>query len=122
MSEELDKLRKEVWDLRGKLSEYKQNAQHQALVDAGWPPALIKAVNDPFDYAMKLKDGTTIFFEYVEPNGKHNEWVWVRLSDLHRGGDVYARSFNHTVKIGQDRGLEVRLSEIVWVADAPFGS
>ena len=122
MEDNIDKLRTELWELRGKLSEQEQSAQHRALEEAHWPHALIKAVDDPFDYAIGLKDGSIIFFEYATPMGKDKEWVFLRLSDIHSGGGLYARSFNRTANIGWDRGLEVRVSEIVWAADAPFGS
>jgi hypothetical protein len=123
MTEEIEKLKTEIWELRGKLSEHELNTQHQDLMDAGWPPALIKAVNDPFDYALRLKDGTLIFFEYAVPCGKHNEWALLRFQDIHRGSEVWEFSFNQRFKIGgNDRGLEIRVSEIMWAADAPFGS
>lgn len=123
MTEEIETLKTELWDLRNKLSLHEMSAQEQALTDAGWPPALIKAVNDPFDYALKLKDGSLIFFEYVVPIGRGNEWVSIYFQDIHKGGDVWEWSFNHRFRIGgNDRGLQVRVSEIVWVADAPYGS
>jgi hypothetical protein len=123
MTEEIEKLKTEVFELRMKVSEQDQDAQYKALMDAGWPPALIKAVDDPFDYALRLKDGSLIFFEYAVPCGKNNEWASLYFQDIHRGSEVWRVSFNHNFKVGgNDRGLEVRVSEIVWAADAPFGS
>src|SRR5688572_10314868 len=40
----------------------------QRLVDAGWPHALRKAVSDPFDYALQLRDGSVWFFEHATPD------------------------------------------------------
>lgn len=122
MSEDMETMRAELWALRGKLSEQEQAAQHRALEDAHWPPALIKAVDDPFDYAVGLKDGTTIFFEYAVPCGKDSEWVSLMLNDMHSGSNAYRQAFNYKVGVGRDRGLEVRISEIVWASDAPYGS
>ncbi len=123
MTEEIEKLKTEVFELRMKVSEQDQDAQYKALMDAGWPPALIKAVDDPFDYALRLKDGSLIFFEYAVPCGKNNEWASLYFQDIHSGSEVWRGSFNHTFAVGgYARGLEVRVSEIVWAADAPFGS
>ena len=123
MIEEIEKLKTEVFELRMKVSEQDQDAQYKALMDAGWPPALIKAVDDPFDYALRLKDGSLIFFEYAVPCGKNNEWASLYFQDIHSGSEVWRGSFNHTFAVGgYARGLEVRVSEIVWAADAPFGS
>jgi hypothetical protein len=123
VDEEIEKLKTEIFELRMKVSEQDQDAQYKALRDAGWPPALIKAVDDPFDYALRLKDGSLIFFEYAVPCGKNNEWVSLHFQDMHYGSKVWGMSFNHNFNIGgKDRGLEVRVSEIVWAADAPYGS
>ena len=74
--------------------------------------ALAKAMMDPFDYSLKLTTGEVIRFE--EANMTHPEW-------LHLSG---AREDSG---IGDDgerfaRGIDVRLSQIVWVKDAPYGS
>ena len=123
MTEEIEKLKTEMWELRTKISLDETNTQESALTDAGWPPALIKAVNDPFDYALRLKDGSLIFFEYAIPCGKNNEWASLYFQDIHSWSEVWRGSFNHTFAVGgYARGLEVRVSEIVWAADAPFGS
>jgi hypothetical protein len=83
---------------------------------------LIKAVDDPFDYAVKLKDGSLIFFEYAVPCGRDKEWALLVLNDMHQGSNAYLQSVNYRIGAGKDRGLEVRVSEIVWAADAPYGS
>ncbi|MAD79433.1 MAG: hypothetical protein CMJ50_01130 [Planctomycetaceae bacterium] len=79
----------------------------------GYPPALAKACVDPFDYAMKLETGELIFFEEATP---HNfDWVYIRSTD--DPSDRRPRDIPLC-----DRGLFVRVSSIVWVADAPNGS
>ena len=120
--EDFERVQTEVWELRAKLTEQELLAKHNALVAAGWPEVLIKAVDDPFDYAVKLKDGSLIFFEYAIPRGSGNEWVHLVLNDLHQGSNAYQQSLNYRLGVGKDRGLEVRVSEIIWAADAPYGS
>ena len=124
MNEEtLESLHRENFDLRIKLEEAEYKHTTSTLTAAGWPPALVKAVDDPFDYAIGLKDGTVIFFEYAISCGGNHEWVTLRFQRIHDGTPAYQRSFNKTHGIGgNDRGLQVRVSEIVWAADAPYGS
>jgi hypothetical protein len=120
--EEIKNLRTKLIDLECEIQNYRQVGRNEALKDAGWPPAMIKSVDDPFDYAVGLKDGTIIFFHYAEPCGKNNEWALLLLDNLHDNTNAYVQSMNYRVGVGKDRGLEVRVSEIVWAADAPFGS
>lgn len=116
-------LEREVFDLRSKISEAEYESAMRALYAAGWPPALAKATYDPFDYAVGLKDGTVIFFEHATSCGGNHEWVLLKFQDMHDRTAAYQRSFNKTHGVGgNDRGLEVRVSEIVWAADAPYGS
>jgi len=68
-----------------------------------WPHALIKATQDPYEYILKLKDGSQIAFvsaQYISDD-------FVKLLSVKL----------EALKLS--RGLEVRVSEIVWVADAP---
>jgi hypothetical protein len=60
------------------------------------PAALRKACNDEFNYTMGLKSGKEIEFSSAEINGD-----WVHLKRIP----------------GLERGMDVRLSEIEWVAD-----
>jgi hypothetical protein len=121
MSEET--LESENFDLRMKISEVEYKSAMSALDKAGWPPALAKATHDSYDYAIGLKDGTVIFFERATSCGGNHEWVSLWFQSLHDGTTAYHRSFNKTHGIGgNDRGLEVRVSEIVWASDAPYGS
>ncbi len=78
-----------------------------------YPPALAKACGDPFQYAMKLSTGELIFFESAEPHSF--DWVLIKPPD-----DPIDKN-NRDIPLC-DRGLYVRVSSIVWVADAPNGS
>lgn len=78
-------------------------------VSDGLPPALEKSFLDcPFDYAVILRDGKVIEYESAE-------WAahgWVRLCGV--VGKIDGCNF--------ERGLEVRLDDIMACADAPHGS
>lgn len=77
-----------------------------------WPPALVKALGDPFEYAIGLRDGTVLRFEQATDLG-HG---WCRLFLMEHGEYARARCFPCP------RGVDVRVADIVWAADAPMGS
>ncbi len=87
------------------------------------PSSLIKAAIDhPFDYALGLRSGHVIRFDGCQ---FHGQWVTVTLLDpnledwnVSKGimGPVLGTPYTF------DRGIDVRLDEIVWCADAPQGS
>lgn len=84
-----------------------------------YPPALAKACYDPFDYAMGLTDGTVIFFEYAEPVSR----LWVTIMGVRQGPRaVLQDGTSDRSNAIFERGLDVRVSQIAWVADAPYGS
>lgn len=87
----------------------------RALREAGWPDHLIKATCDPFHYAMGLRGGMVLEFESAEPQANG---LFVRLHRAEEGSRVGRGHF----PFNTDRGLDVRVSEIVWVLDAPHGS
>jgi hypothetical protein len=80
-----------------------------------FPPAILKAMNDPFYYVVGLRNGMVIYFDWVEDI--YGEWIVLRLWE----GEIEGRT-NPPELPPCPRGLEVRLSDIVWAADAPFGS
>ena len=86
----------------------------EPMDDPALPPALAKALRDPFDYAMGLRDGTVIRFTEasMEPG---SEWVHINFEGWH-GHEIVGQPFTF------ERGLDVRISEIAWIADAPQGS
>lgn len=80
-----------------------------------WPDALVKATyDDPWQYAIGLKDGSVVEFEGAWPYAGGR---WVRLS-------------NPTPTAGPllgavpcwERGIDIEFSQIVWAVDAPHGS
>ena len=73
---------------------------------AKYPPSLLKAVQDPFNYACRLDTGEVINFESATIAGDY-----CTLEGIQQPA---ARLF--------ERGLDVRVSAIVWCADAPDGS
>jgi hypothetical protein len=74
--------------------------------------AIGKSTVDPFDYCLKLKTGEVI--RYIEATKLHSDWL--HLSDARWDGGV---SDDHP---RFPRGIDVKISEIVWVMDAPYGS
>ncbi len=84
---------------------------HRALLGS---KALAKAVQDPFDYAMKLRTGEVITFESAEVIDR--EWVHLVLKPMEQ------QPKSNTIAFPAMRGVDVRISDIVWVMDAPMGS
>lgn len=82
-----------------------------ALETKGWPPALIKAASDSFDYAAFVETLGIVRFEYVIPCTSPD---WVTL--------VLLPGENAKLPFSFARGIDVRLADIRWVADAPQGS
>jgi hypothetical protein len=86
----------------------------------GLPDSLIKASTDnPFDYAIGLKNGAVIYFEGVNLPPLSDFHGWIALTGVKA----------HTMKaVGPEgictfpRGMDVHLTQIAWAADAPFGS
>lgn len=90
-----------------------------SLIAVGYPPALAKAcIDDGFSYALGLKSGAVITFSGAKDLG--HGWthlVDIRAHDIQEPNDEFASgSFSFA------RGMDLRLSDIAWVADAPFGS
>src|SRR5438552_17299966 len=106
------------------MSEEKGKEQHAKesaieMADRGVPLVLIKAMSQASSYALGLKDGTV--FAFTEAS-IHRQWVSLKgvrshtVPPLRRGKE---RSEAYCVF---DKGVEVRLDAIVWVADSPWGS
>ncbi len=96
----------------------------------GYPPALAKAcVDNPWQYAVRLRTGEGWLFEGAHPVS--DTWVHLErvtpLEQIHVDGAPPLGSPAHQYTMPQepmifDRGIDVRLRDIVWVADAPWGS
>lgn len=103
-------------------------APNSELLAVGWPPWLVKATFDPFVYAVGLRNGLTLTFNEAEQMQGSSEWVrllGVAQFTLPSSNTVGLEEAPFVVGAGPytfARGLEVRLADIVWVADAPFGS
>jgi hypothetical protein len=88
------------------------------LVARGWPRALAKATVDPFFYAVGLRGGAIIHFESAELiDDEHTEWVSLRGCP-----ENMRLELDHGHEMTFERGLEVRVADILWAADAPHGS
>lgn len=79
---------------------------------------LSKACADTFDYAMRLRTGEIIRFEFAEII--NSEWIRLTLTNQ-VDGDAPEENARH-IPFPCPRGIDVRISDIVWVADAPYGS
>jgi hypothetical protein len=92
-------------------AEAEWNAMQDRLVAWGYPPSLIKACQDPFYYVLGLRDGQVFLFSEACPNG---EWVWLKVDFWMAPEEASIYPF--------ERGVDVRVADIVWCADAPWGS
>jgi len=71
-------------------------------------------VDDCFDYALKLRTGDVIRFTgawVVSP-----DWVHLKLYPPNE------QPLKDRLPFRADRGIDVRIADIVWVMDAPEGS
>lgn len=96
------------------LELYQMKKLEDELRLAGYPPALIKACFDDFMYSLSLKNGDRYAFAKATPINK----VWVHITDNTTLREYYKDGYRPM----SDRGVYVRVSEIVTAEDAPFGS
>jgi hypothetical protein len=75
----------------------------RTLIYGGWPRHLVKAVFDHYSYRVKLRTGEVMDFEFAESSTRGD---WVRLFGV--AGEEH----------WPERGVDVRVSDIVWIADA----
>ena len=91
------------------------------LVTKGWPPALAKAsVDDDFEYVLALRGGLVIYFRGAQEHADSLEWVTLFSPRFLTGRPITREETDYAATF--ERGLEVRVSEIQWAADAPWGS
>lgn len=81
------------------------------------PPSLLKAAQDPFTYALRLRTGEVLTFERATIYGEYAT-LW---GSEPCGGGEYGFS-REQLRYPCPRGLDVRIADIVWCADAPLGS
>lgn len=84
--------------------EIKEALQMQSSLE------LSKACHDPFDYAVGLSNGAVIRF--TEASFDKHTPGWIHLSEIKCG----------TLPFPAERGVSIRIKEIVWIMDAPEGS
>ena len=94
-------------------SNKEADKERERLAGLGWPPFLLKSVGDPFDYVAFVRGVGLVRFEYAEPVSP--EWVRLRPHQYH---DMQSPGLRYPCP----RGLEVRVADLVYVADAPEGS
>ena len=95
------------------LSEFEERQKLVKIIVGS--DALAKACFDNcFDYALKLRTGEVIRFTGAEII--NNEWIHLTLDSWLKQAPENRLPF--TV----ERGVDVRLADIVWVMDAPEGS
>ena len=75
-----------------------------------YPPALLKANSDPFDYAAYVQGLGIVEFHELRIFG---DWVSLQTQD--------DREFEG-LPYPFPRGIDVPISSILWIADAPSGS
>lgn len=86
---------------------------HKIAEKLNWPYELAKATVDQFFYEIRLRDGTVIEFE--EATVLNPEWIRI-------DGITSMFQNQRDCKKCYDRGLAIRISDIVSIADAPNGS
>lgn len=99
--------------------------QIKASMAKGIGPELSKIIEDDFFFAIGLKNGQVIRGNRAT---LHGDWLMVdgetTIGDLksQQATPQYASAEDRTKVWNLQRGIEVRISEIAWVADAPEGS
>lgn len=107
----------ETWKDHYQEEQRRLEESYTRLILAGWPDTLIKACSDPFTYALKLRDGSIIQFEHASEG---INLKWAHLTNVQfLAADRLKTEF---APMTFDRGIDVRIDDIVWVADAPWGS
>jgi hypothetical protein len=93
--------------------------------DIGLPWPLRKAWGDSFTYTIGLRDGTVLEIEDLTAEVVGGEtWITLRGSGVDESAPLVHQYGSLLPKRAGPwcRGLCVRLSEVVWCADAPRGS
>ena len=88
-----------------------------------WPPFLEKGCDDCFDYYAYIEGFGHIFYSSCT---SINGGTWVRFDGITRHNcrapEARDDHGNTPPKVTFERGLEVPVSRVICVADAPFGS
>lgn len=73
------------------------------------PPVLVKSFYDSYAYLLETKSGRQ--FRYESASLINEEWVHISISPYYMDERLADAGFG-------DRGVDVRISEIAWIADA----
>ena len=92
------------------------------LQERGVPRALAKSCVDPFDYLLKLRTGE--LFQYQSCEISHDcKWAHLTQANLMAAlGPNSSRCTPDEHSPPFERGVDIRIDDIVWVADAAWGS
>ena len=89
------------------------------LIPDNYPMTLRKACGDEFWYAACIEGFGVISFQSADPIDPD----WVLLHEVAMERDIKTKEpSTGGSAMNFDRGLEVRVSSIIWLADAPWGS
>ena len=91
-----------------------QDAEEEMMKKIIGSEALAKACYDhPFDYALKLRTGEVIRF--YEARVINPEWIHIEFNTSDQLPEK-------RIPYLGERGIDIRIADIVWVMDAPEGS
>ena len=91
-----------------------QDAEEEMMKKIIGSEALAKACYDnPFDYALKLRTGEVIRF--YEARVINPEWIHIEFIPSDQLPEK-------RIPYLGERGIDIRIADIVWVMDAPEGS
>jgi hypothetical protein len=83
-----------------------------------YPDPVLKAAFDHYDYALGLKDGTVIRFTDAKIMG---DYILLRVADAEPVFENGRREGFKLLPYPCLRGVAVRLDQIAWAVDAPYG-
>ncbi len=91
-----------------------------------FPPSLLKACWDCWDYAVLLRNGMWLRFRIAEIHGDyvtlHTNSPDKMASNFLNGKDEFGDGVANKLPYPAPRGIDVRVSDIVLCVDAPEGS
>lgn len=88
------------------------NPVHRLARKLNWPYELAKAACDPFSYEIRLRDGTVIEFE--EADALSADWIRIKRITAMTKDRIDCQKY-------YERGLAIKVADIMCVADAPDG-
>lgn len=84
----------------------------ESLLTEKWPPSLVKALHDSFNYFVRLKSGICFVIEYAELINE--EWVSLHI---YNSGGIFSQNAKISSLFEFNRGIQVRVSDIEFIAD-----